>query len=83
MAGSTVMAVSLEKRSKEAPKVQEILTKHGCLINARLGLHEAGGPSCSEEGLILLHLKGQGEEINRLRTDLEAVPGVRVKSMEI
>jgi hypothetical protein len=83
MSGSTVMAVSLEKRSKEAAKVQEILTKHGCIINARLGLHESVGESCSDEGLILLHLKAGNTDIQALENDLTALKGIRVKKMAI
>ena len=77
------MAVILEKRSKEATKVQEILTKHGCIINVRLGLHESVGESCSDEGLILLHLKAGSAEIQALESDLTKLKSVRVKKMEI
>lgn len=83
MSGSTVMAVILDKRTKEAAEVQRILTKHGCIINVRLGLHESVGESCSDEGLILLHLKAASGDIQALENDLTALQGVRVKKMEI
>lgn len=83
MDSCVIMAVCLDKRSKEAARVQEIFTKHGCIIFVRLGLHESVGASCSEEGLILLQLKGAMDEVKELQADLEELPGVRVKSMEI
>ncbi|OHD58189.1 MAG: hypothetical protein A2014_12505 [Spirochaetes bacterium GWF1_49_6] len=39
---SAVMVVRIEKRAKEAVKVQEVLTKYGCNISARFGIHETG-----------------------------------------
>ncbi|MDP4094875.1 MAG: hypothetical protein Q8920_16135, partial [Bacillota bacterium] len=65
MASHNIMAVLVNHRSKEAPHVQEILTKYGCAIKMRLGLHETDGV-CSDEGLILLHMGDDGEVVNEL-----------------
>ena len=83
MARSYVMAVSMDKRSKNAALVQGLLTKHGCIISARLGLHEAVGESCSDEGLIILYIKGSETEEKALESDFVSIDGVRVRSMEI
>ncbi len=82
MGKTVIMALLLDKRTSEAVKVQEILTKHGCIIKMRVGLHEAGS-RCSEEGLILLHLAGTKKEISGLSKDLGIIKGVRTKSMEV
>jgi metal-responsive CopG/Arc/MetJ family transcriptional regulator len=82
MGKTTIMALILDKRTSEAVKVQEILTKHGCIIKMRIGLHEAGS-LCSEEGLILLHLAGKKKEISDLARDLGKIKGVKTKSMEV
>ena len=37
-----IMAVLQEHRVETATKVQEILTRFGCNIRVRLGLHDAG-----------------------------------------
>ena len=50
-----IMAIVINHRSKNAVQFQEVLTRHGCTIRLRLGLHEAGDV-CSEEGLVLLQL---------------------------
>ena len=77
-----VMAVRVEKRTKDAARVQEALTKNGCIINVRLGLHETRNV-CADEGLILLYLCGSKKEIAALKGDLRRIKGVRVKTMEL
>ncbi len=52
----SIMAIKISPRNEVAPKVQEILTKNGCIIKTRLGLHETTNDSCSKSGLILLEL---------------------------
>ena len=69
MSQTVIMAVMLDKRREEAPKFQEILTKHGCIIKIRLGIHEVE-QVCAEEGLIILHLVGTDEEVKNLEKDL-------------
>ena len=77
-----IMAVLINHRSKKAPTVQEVLTKHGCSIRMRLGLHEAGDV-CSEEGLVLLQLAGEKGDIKALEDELNGIEGVKAKTMSI
>lgn len=77
-----IMALLISHRSKKAVHVQEVLTKHGCTIRMRLGLHEAGDV-CSEEGLVLLQLCGEKEEIQALEDELNSLDGVKAKTMSI
>ena len=79
---STIMAILIDKRTDAAPKVQEILTENGCIIETRLGLHESVD-QCSEEGLILVTLCGSQDEIDALKTELEAVHRVKVDTMQL
>jgi hypothetical protein len=78
----TIMAVSISKRIAEAVKVQQALTKHGCIIKLRVGLHEAGDV-CADDGLVLLHLCGTKKEIAALKADLGRIKGVKVKTLEL
>jgi hypothetical protein len=78
---SKIMAILQENRVDTAPKVQEILTKYGCHIRMRLGLHEAAVDNCSNTGLILLQLCGDQAATGELEENLNAVPHVKVKSM--
>jgi hypothetical protein len=82
MAGSVLMAVTVDRRLKEAPKVQGVLTKHGCIINLRIGLHETMNV-CADNGLIILHLCGTKKEVAALKRDLAAIKGVKARTMEL
>jgi len=80
---TTIMAVTIDPRSAHAPQVQTVLTKYGCIIKTRLGLHEVSRDSCSEEGLIILHIHSSLDEIETLKNELLDVDGVKVKYMSL
>ncbi|MHC1760724.1 MAG: hypothetical protein AB9917_14720 [Negativicutes bacterium] len=78
-----IMAVLQENRVETATKVQEVLTRNGCNIRFRLGVHDAGLESCSNSGLILLQVCGEKTEVEQLQTELQKVPHVKVKLMSL
>lgn len=78
-----IMAITVDPRTDKAPKVQEVLTKHGCIIKMRLGLHETSSKMCSERGLILLQICGEDDEVKALKEDLVSVEGVKFNTMII
>jgi len=80
---TTIMAITLEARNKFAPDLQEILTKHGCIISMRLGLHETSKDLCAERGLILLQLCGEEKEISALKDDLSKIENIKINTMSI
>ncbi|MGL4774254.1 MAG: hypothetical protein ACRC2K_11855 [Clostridium sp.] len=76
----TIMAIKIIPRNSLAPKVQEILTRYGCIIQTRLGLHEAREGSCSPSGLIILNLLSENqEEIEKLSNELNNLEGITAK----
>ena len=77
-----IMIVKVNHRAQKATEMQEILTKFGCIIKVRLGLHEAGDV-CSNQGLIILQLAGEGEEVTNFEKELSAIDGVSAKYVEI
>lgn len=79
----TIMGLKITPRNIHAPEVQNILTKHGCIIKARMGFHEVSEDACSPNGLIILHIQGKDEEIKELNGELEAIEGVTVKYMSL
>ena len=83
MSCQNIVAMTLKGRSDNAVKVQEVLTRNGCSIKARIGLHEAVGESCSNEGLIVLQVCGSEDEIKELIKDLNGVDGVNAKHMAL
>lgn len=78
----TIMAVNVSRRTNSAPKVQQVLTKYGCIINLRVGLHETGDV-CADDGLILLSLCGTKREVAALKAELAKLSGVKVKTMAV
>jgi len=78
-----IVLVKLHARSKQAVHFQEILTKHGCDIAMRLGLHEFANPQCSDEGVILLQLKEDSKAVSGLEEDLLAMGNITVKSVSM
>jgi hypothetical protein len=78
-----VMGISINLRTAHAPSVQSVLTKYGCLIKVRLGLHDTDENSCSEQGIVLIQLIGDDAEIEALKQELLAIDGVKVNTMTI
>lgn len=78
-----IMALKIEPRSSHVPDAQEILTKFGCIIKARIGLHETSNDYCSEKGLIILHILGSEEKVEALKNDLTSIEGVKVNYMKL
>ena len=76
-----ILGILQEHRVDTAVKVQDILTKYGCFIRVRLGIHDAALDHCSNTGLILLQLCGEEIPLEQIKAELEAVPHVKVQSM--
>lgn len=72
------MAVLVNNRTANAKTVQELLTRFGCSIKMRLGLHEISNV-CAEDGLIILQLGGPEEDIKKLEDGLNALKGVQTE----
>jgi hypothetical protein len=60
---TAIIGVSLENRIEEAVKFQEIITKYGCTIRTRIGLHNIGEYKCVNNGIILLEVTEKVNEI--------------------
>jgi len=77
----TIIGVSVFDRHKEAGHVQTLLTRYGCSIKTRLGLHEVSEDFCSDSGLIILELYGDLKEQEKLEQKLRVIPGVDIQKM--
>ena len=76
-----ILGIRLSDRAGEADKVQSVLTKFGCSIKTRLGLHEVNDDFCDKAGLIILELTGDVNEFMKLETALLTIEGLDVKKM--
>ena len=76
-----IMVIRINKRTDKAPTVQSVLTEYGCAIKTRLGLHEAGDGFCSDTGILILQLCGDGYA--GLENALNEIEGVKAKLVEL
>ncbi|MEZ7890976.1 MAG: hypothetical protein QMC67_04435 [Candidatus Wallbacteria bacterium] len=76
-----ILGVYISDRIKEAGEVQKVLTKYGCSIKTRLGLHEVSENKCATNGLLILELTGDLKECDKLENDLLGIKGIEVKKM--
>ncbi len=76
-----ILGILITDRVQKVMDVQSILTKYGCNIKTRLGLHEVVRDYCSRQGLILLELTGNTEDFYKLENELLAIPGLDVRKM--
>lgn len=60
---TAIMGILLDNRCEEAVKFQEILTECGCNIRTRIGLHNIGEYKCINNGIILLEVVSNINEI--------------------
>jgi len=78
-----IMAINVGNRNEAVPEVQELLTKYGCIIKTRLGIHTAGD-NCSRKGLIILELSSEDiKDIEELEKGLKQIETVSSNKMEI
>ena len=78
-----VIGVRMDNRISNALSFQEALTKNGCMIRARLGLHEASDTVCANDGLIVLQPCGEEEQIEQLVQDLNSLTGITAKLIDL
>jgi hypothetical protein len=76
-----IAGVHITNRIGHVGSVQEVLTKYGCSIRTRLGLHETNDNFCSPNGLMILELVGDPTEHDKLLDGLNAIEGVEAKRM--
>ena len=60
---SAIIGIQLDDRIEEAVKFQQILTECGCNIRTRIGLHNIGEYKCINNGIVLLEVVNNINEI--------------------
>ena len=82
MAKRIILGVQVTNRVQKIMDVQRILSKYGCNIKTRLGMHDVDQTSCSSTGLLLLETYGDEATILTMEEQLRAVGGLNVQKME-
>ena len=76
-----VLGIKIVDRIKEAGLTQEILSRHSGVITTRLGFHEVTENICSREAYILLQLKDDKSESEKLNSELLPLGGIVIREM--
>jgi len=76
-----ILGIHVSDRVKNAERIQPVLTKFGCTIRTRLGLHDVTEEFSSPTGMILLELTGDPNEYIKLENELLKIDGLEVKKM--
>jgi hypothetical protein len=77
-----IIGIRVVDRIKETGFTQDVLSKYAGMITTRLGFHELNSGVCSREGFILLHLKGDPAEWDRMAKELASIGGIEVLEMD-
>ncbi|HOJ49811.1 MAG TPA: hypothetical protein PKW55_03265 [Spirochaetota bacterium] len=78
-----VVIIYQKNREETAVKLQSILTKYGCLIKTRLGIHDGVVNACTPTGLIILETVGEIKEIKNMVSEIEQIKDTDVKLIEL
>jgi hypothetical protein len=76
-----VLGIKIIDRIKEAGLTQEVLSGHAGVITTRLGFHEVTENICSREAYIILHLKDDHADSEKLSKELESIGGIIIREM--
>lgn len=60
---TAIIGISVSNRKEDSTKLQEILTKYGCYIKTRIGLHDMGEYKCLNYGIVLIEVIDKINEI--------------------
>jgi hypothetical protein len=75
-----IFGVHISQRTENVPAVQATLTKYGCNIRTRVGIHDADNSSCSPSGLMLVDVFGS--EAEDFYKELSQLKGVDLQRMD-
>ena len=78
---TTILGIKLTNRTKTAPIFQQILSKYGCNIKSRIGLHDVKEGVCSPDGIILLEVIGDDKTISDMLSELKSIEDIKLEKM--
>lgn len=78
-----IIGVRMDNRINNSVKFQETLSKNGCKIKARLGLHEVSDDACSNDGIIVLQPCGSKEDVEALVKELNSLEGITAQYIDL
>ena len=76
-----IIGIHIQDRHGKVPDVQGILTRYGCSIKTRVGLHTVTEDYCSPAGIVLLETAGPRADVEAMIAALQGLENVDVKTM--
>lgn len=83
MSSYYIIGVRMDNRIDNAVKFQEVLTKNGCMIKTRLGLHDIIDDDCANDGIIVLQPYGSKEDVEALVNELNSLEGITARYIDL
>lgn len=78
-----IIGIRVNHRVANALKLQELLTRYGCNIKLRVGLHETSEQFCSDDGVIVLQVCGETQTLEAMVRDFNALEGITAKMLDL
>ena len=83
MSSYYIIGVRMDNRIDNAVKFQEVLTKNGCMLKTRLGLHDIIDDDCANDGIIVLQPYGSKEDVEALVNELNSLEGITARYIDL
>lgn len=78
---TVILGVKTKNRLETSDEIQKVLTKFGCDIKTRLGIHNILGNICPKNALILLEIPQKTQAI-LLENELLNISEIEIQRME-
>ena len=78
-----IIGIKMDNRVANAARLQDALTKNGCSIKTRLGMHEVDEETCANYGIIVLQPCGEKAQVEQLVKDLNKLEGIKAKYIDL
>ncbi|MCR5266065.1 MAG: hypothetical protein K6E29_05665 [Cyanobacteria bacterium RUI128] len=77
-----ILGIKIPDRISTSPIFQDVISKFGCIIKTRIGLHGNCSNICANYGIILLEIVDNSELIP-LKKALQKIDGITLDSMNL
>lgn len=79
---TVILGIKIPDRISTSPIFQDVISKFGCIIKTRVGLHSNCSNICANYGIILLEIIDNSELIH-LKKALQKIDGITISSMTL
>ena len=77
-----ILGIKIPNRISTSPIFQDVVSKYGCIIKTRVGLHSNCTNVCASHGIIILEIV-EGSEVVALKKALSSIEGITIDSMNL